>query len=48
MAFFLIVAVLAFVPLLETNAKTLEVLIVSLFGANAVQHISAAVGKRKE
>ena len=42
MAFFLIVAVLAFVPLTPENADILKVLVISLFGANAAQHLASA------
>lgn len=48
MAFFLIVVVLALVPLSEGNAEIMKVLVISLFGANAAQHFAAAFGKRKE
>jgi hypothetical protein len=48
MAFFLIVAVLAFVELSPSNAEVLMVLVISLFGANAAQHLAVALGKRKE
>jgi hypothetical protein len=40
--------VLAFVELSPSNAEVLMVLVISLFGANAAQHLAVALGKRKE